>query len=320
MDCGMEEYGIGQAWLSPQEADDFPQQKMQAQRAERTDRMELTLNRSMLEAFRDYLKEEEKSRATVEKYVRDAGRFLDYAGEGSVPVKDQVLAYKQHLLKNYAVTSANSMLAAVNSFLRFLHCPDCTVKAFRMQRRAYRGEGRELTKEEYIRLVETARRKGRKRLELIMQTLCSTGMRVSELPFVTVESLHTRRASVCLKGKTRIVVLPRELCLELKQYIRGTGVRQGSVFVTKSGKPVDRNNVLHAMKSLCGEAGVDSKKVFPHNLRHLFAVTFYGERKDLSHLADLLGHANVNTTRIYTLVSLEEQERQVCGLGLVLTP
>lgn len=282
--------------------------------------MELRLSRSMLDAFRDYLKGEEKSRATVEKYVRDAGRFLEYAGEGREPTKELALAYKQRLAESYAIASANSMLAALNSFLGFLDCPGCRVKAFRVQRKAYRGEGKELSKEEYVRLVETARKKGRRRLELIMQTLCSTGMRISEIRFVTVESLHTRRATVRLKGKTRIVVLPRELCLELKRYARAMGTRSGSVFVTRGGKPVDRNNVLHAMKALCKEAGVESRKVFPHNLRHLFAVTFYGESKDLSHLADLLGHASVNTTRIYTLVSLEEQERQVCGLGLVLAP
>lgn len=279
--------------------------------------MQIRLESTMLEKFGTFLKEDEKSGSTVEKYMRDAARFLEYAGEGELLVKETVIAYKQQLSRRYRVSSANSMLAAVNSFLRFLGCGECAVKAFRVQKEVFRPEERELNKEEYLRLLETARRKGRRRLELIMQTLCATGIRISELSFVTVEALHTRRALVSLKGKTRTVILPGELCAELKSYAREKNIRSGSVFVTRSGRPIDRSNVLHSMKALAGEAGVDRGKVFPHNLRHLFAVTFYKKEKDVCHLADLLGHSNINTTRIYTLVSLEEQEERVCSLGLM---
>lgn len=280
--------------------------------------MQLTLDRSMIGRFEAFLKADEKSRATVEKYVRDAGRFINYVGEEKPLTKETVISYKQHLAEHYKISSANSMLAAVNSFLRFLDCGSCVVKSFKVQKEVFRSRERELTKEEYIRLLEAAERKGSRRLELIMQTLCATGIRISELPFITVEALHTRRAAVSLKGKTRTVILPRELCAELKRYAREKGIGGGSIFVTRSGKPMDRSNVLHSMKALCREANVDKDKAFPHNLRHLFAVTFYKMEKDVCHLADLLGHSSINTTRIYTQISSEEQEEQICSMGLVI--
>lgn len=280
--------------------------------------MRQTLDRRMIKEFEAFLKADEKSRATVEKYVRDAGRFLDFVGEGNTATKEDAIRYKRHLAERYAVTSANSMVAAMNCFLRFLGCQDCIVKAFKVQKAGFRSKEKELSKEEYVRLVEAAKRKGMQRLGLIMQTICATGIRISELPFITVESLHTRRTVVSLKGKVRTVILPLELCRELKRYIREKRIASGSVFVTRSGRPMDRSNILHSMKALCGEADVDSGKVFPHNLRHLFAVTYYKIERDICHLADLLGHSNINTTRIYTLVSSEEQERQICGLGLIL--
>ena len=167
------------------------------------------------------------------------------------------------------------MLAAVNSFLRFLECADCVVRTFKVQKAVFRSRELELSRNEYVRLVETAKRRGNRRLCLVMQTICATGIRISELPFVTVESLHTRRARVSLKGKTRTVILPMELCRELKRYVKSSGIQSGSVFVTRGGRPMDRSNILHAMKALCQEAGVAAGKVFPHNLRHLFAVTYY---------------------------------------------
>lgn len=279
--------------------------------------MELTADKTIMERFESRLKEEEKSRATIEKYLRDAKAFAAFLGDAPV-TKDAVIRYKSHLSENYAVASANSMLAAVNSFLRFLECADCVVRTFKIQKAVFRSRELELSRNEYVRLVETAKRRGNRRLCLVMQTICATGIRISELPFVTVESLHTRRARVSLKGKTRTVILPMELCRELKRYVKSSGIQSGSVFVTRGGRPMDRSNILHAMKALCQEAGVAAGKVFPHNLRHLFAVTYYNVEKDICHLADLLGHSNVNTTRIYTLISCEMQEQRLDGLGLVL--
>ena len=272
----------------------------------------------MLERFGQELKEAEKSRATIDKYLRDAARFMGFVGEGKIVTKDIVIAYKEYLAENYAVTSANSMLAAVNSFLRVIRCEDCAVKFFKVQSTAFRAKERELTREEYIRLVEAAKKKGKKCLSLIMQTICATGIRISELRFITVEALHVRQATVSLKGKTRTVILPVELCIELKRYIREKKITSGSIFVTRTGKPIDRSNILHGMKALCEAAKVLKSKVSPHNLRHLFALTYYKVERDICHLADLLGHSNINTTRIYTMVSCEEQEQQIDCLGLFI--
>ena len=272
----------------------------------------------MLERFGQELKEAEKSRATIDKYLRDAARFIGFVGEGKIVTKDIVIAYKEYLAENYAVTSANSMLAAVNSFLRVIRCEDCAVKFFKVQSTAFRAKERELTREEYIRLVEAAKKKGKKCLSLIMQTICATGIRISELRFITVEALHVRQATVSLKGKTRTVILPVELCIELKRYIREKKITSGSIFVTRTGKPIDRSNILHGMKALCEAAKVLKSKVSPHNLRHLFALTYYKVERDICHLADLLGHSNINTTRIYTMVSCEEQEQQIDCLGLFI--
>ena len=250
-----------------------------------------------LERFERQLRAEEKSQATVAKYIRDTKAFLRYIGDAKLITKERVIAYKQYLSINYKVSSANSMLAAVNSFLRFIGYTDCVVKSFKMQREVFRERNRELSKEEYQRLLDVARGKGKLRLFYLMQTIAATGIRVSELPFITVESLYVRRARVLLKGKSRMVILPRKLC--------------------RNGRPLDRSNILHEMKALSQEAKVSKEKIFPHNLRHLFAVTYYNTAQDLCRLADLLGHSNINTTRIYTKVSCEEQEKQIDSLGLL---
>lgn len=274
--------------------------------------------RSMLLRFEEEMKASEKSPATVRKYLRDAAQFLKEMGEGNVITKDAVIAYKQSLTERYAVSSANSKLAAVNCFLHTMGYGECAVRAFKVQKSAFRAKERELTKEEYVRLVETARYRGKQKLCMIMQTICATGIRISELPFITVEALYARQSVVSLKGKTRVVILPAELCRELLCYAGEEQITSGSIFVTRNGRPLDRCNIFHDMKKLCEEAGVDAKKVFPHNLRHLFAVTYYKAERDVCHLADILGHSNINTTRIYTIVSCEEQERQIDGLGLWL--
>lgn len=260
---------------------------------------------------------EERSRATIGKYRRDVLALLRFLGEELIVSKEKMVSYKEELLKRYAVSSVNSMLAAVNSFLKSRGWYECTVKSVRIQRESFRSREKELSRKEYFRLLEAARGERKKRLYFVMQALCSTGIRVSELPFITVGALKKGRAQVRLKGKMREVLLPTELCRELKWYAAQQGIREGSVFVTRSGKPLDRSNILHEMKSVCREAGVERTKVFPHNLRHLFACTYYDREKDLTRLADLLGHASVNTTRIYTRVSGEEQARQIDGLGLV---
>ncbi len=272
----------------------------------------------MLLKFKKNMKTEEKSQATIEKYLRDTKQFLEELGEGSEITKDRVIAYKESLAERYAVTSANSKVAAVNCFLRTAGCEGCSVKSFKVQKNVFRTKERELTKEEYIRLVKTAQRHGKRQLGMLIQTICATGIRISELPYVTVEALYTRRAVVSLKGKTRIVLLPAALCRELTAYVRAENIRSGSIFVTRNGKPLDRSNIFHSMKKLCEDAEVDRDKVFPHNLRHLFAVTYYKAEKDVCHLADILGHSSINTTRIYTIISCEEQEQQINGLGLLI--
>ena len=279
--------------------------------------MERKINKvAMLERFEKEMTANELSRATIGKYLRDAAGFMDYVGEGSMITKDLVIAYKQNLRQTHAVTSINSMIAAINCFLRAVGCGDCVVRAYKIQRPTFREKDRELTKEEYVRLLRTALAKGKLRLCLIMETIGATGIRISELPFITVEAVHARQTKVSLKGKTRTVILPADLCSELEYYIKVQGIRSGSVFITRNGKQVDRSNVLHEMKALCKEAQVEESKVFPHNLRHLFATTYYRMEKDVCHLADLLGHSSINTTRVYTLVSCEEQEEQINGLGL----
>lgn len=280
--------------------------------------MKRVLEAGMLNEFRDRLLEEEKAQSTVEKYMHDVGVFFDYVKEENGIDKHTVIAYKEYLTAHYAAASVNSMLAALNVFLKAMGWHECTVRALKIQKEAFRERERDLTKAEYLRLLKTAKEKGKMRLYWTMQVLCATGIRVSELRYITVESLQTGSARVCSKGKQRTVLLPAALCRKLRRYVTECGITGDSIFVTRSGKPVDRSNICHDMKALCEEASICREKVFPHNLRHLFAVTYYKAKKDISHLADLLGHASINTTRIYTLVSSEEQKQQIEYLGLVV--
>ena len=279
--------------------------------------MKYMLHSDMLDQFKKVLCDEEKSKATVEKYMRDVKAFFRYAQKADGVDKELVVEYKRSLLERYTVTSANSMLAALNRFFQCMNMYECTIKAYRVQTETFRPRNRELTKGEYYRLLQTALKHGKKRLYLLMQTICSTGIRISELKFITVQAVYSGQAVVSLKGKTRIVLLPSKLRQQLKHYIRKEGIREGSVFITRYGNPVDRSNILHEMKALCEDAGLDPKKVFPHNLRHLFACTYYKMEKNISHLADLLGHSSINTTRIYTRISGKEQVRQIDMLGLI---
>lgn len=279
--------------------------------------MEHVMEFTMLNGFRATLVGEEKSKATVDKYLRDLETFYRFA-RGKVITKELVIRFKQELVERYAPASVNSMLAAINRFFKEQGWYDCVVKSLKIQRQSFREKERELTKAEYFRLLQAAKERGNTRLYVLMQTMCATGIRVSEVRFITMEAVRRGRATVSLKGKIRQVLLPADLCRELKRYAKEQGIRAGQLFVTKSGKPLDRSNILHEMKALCKTAGVERTKVFPHNLRHLFACLYYKVSKDLSRLADVLGHTNVNTTRIYTCVSGMEHVRQLERLGLVI--
>ena len=278
----------------------------------------MTQNQTMLDKFCTILTEEEKAPGTIEKYCRDVQRFLQFAGEEQSFTKTLTMAYKEKIVGKYAPATAASMLAALNIFLKKLGFYECVVKTPKVQGETFRSSGRDLDKEEYQCLLKVAERQGKERLYLMMETLCATGIRVSELRFITIRALEDGCVRVTSKGKQRTVLLPASLCRKLKQYVQVQKRTEGCVFVTRNGNPVDRSNIFHEMKKLCQSAGIDKKKVFPHNLRHLFAKTYYQAKKDLSHLADLLGHSSVNTTRIYTRVSDREQWRQIDSLGLVL--
>ncbi len=274
----------------------------------------------MIDRYGQYLREEERSHATVEKYLRDVRKFREYlclSGRNELD-KETVLQYKQYLNEHYKTTSANSMLAAINSFFEYLGCEEYKVKLFRIQRIVFSEPERELTEKDYERLVQAAERKGDSRMSMLLQTIGSTGIRISELRFVTVESLASGRAYIYNKGKSRIALLPVELTRMLKNYCKKEKITQGSIFVTKSGKPMDRSNISKKMKELGREAGVDERKVFPHNFRHLFARIFYRIEKDVVRLMDLLGHSSINTTRIYTMTTEEQPRRQMSRMKMVL--
>lgn len=271
-----------------------------------------------MDEYRIYLTEEEKSRGTIEKYLRDVRRFYEFLPEHKIVDREAVLSYKASLLPGYQVSSANSMLMSVNSFLEYSGLRDLKVKAYKFQRPLVADPTRELSKSEYLRLLETAESQGNRRLNLIVQTICSTGIRISELPCITREAVQSGKGMVQLKGKTRMIVLPHRLCEKLADYCRQEEITSGPVFRTRTGLPIHRSNVWSDMKRLCRKADVDAKKVFPHNLRHLFARTYYKKNHDIVYLADILGHSSVDTTRIYTSVSIQEHEKVLEEMGLTL--
>lgn len=269
--------------------------------------MEYTIDDRTIAVFSQKLLELEKSPSTITKYVRDVRTFRRWLGPRRSVDKNNVIRFKQMLREKYRLTSANSILSALNMFFRTLKWDDCCIRTFKMQRAVFRSKERELSVEEYRRLLRAAKENGDMQIHRIMETIASTGIRISELPFITVAAVSTRRALVSLKGKTREVLIPAELCRNLRQYCRERKIASGSIFVTRSGKPIDRSNILHRMKALSTAADVSREKIFPHNLRHFFAVNYYKMEKDIVRLADLLGHASINTTRIYTLISCETQ-------------
>ena len=276
------------------------------------------LSSKEIERFEKYLREEEKSQNTMEKYIRDGKAFAEYCG-GNAIFKETVIAYKQNLIDSgYAVKSINSMLASINSLFSFLGWYELRVKSLKVQQQVFCPEEKELTKAEYERLCRTAERKQNERLCLILQTICGTGIRVSELQFITVEAVRKGEAMVSLKGKTRSIFIVRDLQKKLLRYISEQKITTGSVFVTRTGKPMSRTNIWREMKNLCIEAEVNPEKVFPHNLRHLFARVFYGIEKDIAKLADILGHSSINTTRIYIISTGTEHRQRMEQMRLIL--
>ena len=279
--------------------------------------MERQLNKEQIRKFEAYLLSEERSAATVEKYLHDIRVFYSFIN-GPELTKTAVMEYKSHLLTKYTVTSANSMLAALNAFFRYLGLYELCVKQYKIQKSAFCPEEKELTRAEYLRLLEAARRGGNERLNLIIQTICGSGIRVSELEYITVEAVRRGEAFVNCKGKNRRIFIISELRKRLLQYIKNQNIKSGAVFVTKSGRPVSRHNIWRDMKALCKDAGVSPSKVFPHNLRHLFARTFYGIEKDIAKLADILGHTSINTTRIYIVTTAAEHKRKMENMRLII--
>lgn len=278
--------------------------------------MNKTISPDLIKNFENYLIEEEKACATQEKYIRDITAFSDWT-KGEHIDKRKVLAYKEYLKSNFAPSSVNSILSSLNSFFEFNRWYDLKVKTLKIQKQIFTQKDKELSKVEYERLLEAAKKKRNEKLYLLMQTICSSGIRVSELQYITVDAVNQKRANINLKGKIRIVILPKKLCKTLLQYAKAQKITSGSIFITKTGKPLDRSAIWKMMKALCESANVDKEKVFPHNLRHLFARTYYSIQKDIVRLADILGHSSINTTRIYTMETGDIHRRQIQGLGLL---
>ena len=273
---------------------------------------------ALIERYLKHLREQERSAATLQKYAHDLKELCAYLQDAQL-TKAALIAWKEQLIGKYAPATVNSMLTAANGYLRFYGWGNLTVKQLKVQKSLFADESKELTREEYAHLVQAAQRKDNERLALVIQTICATGIRVSELRFITVEAVQTGRTEISNKGKRRLVFLPEKLRKLLRSYARKQKKTAGVVFTTRTGKPLDRSNIWRDMKALCESAGVAPEKVFPHSLRHLFARTFYSLEKDLSRLADILGHSSIVTTRIYTAESGAVHARQMGRLGLVIT-
>ena len=276
------------------------------------------INEEMIAEYLRYQREQERSQATLQKYKHDLNALRKFLNDSKL-TKVDLIRWKEHLISQYASASVNTMIAAVNGYVRYMGWTELLIKPLKIQRSLFLEEEKELTREEYVRLVKAAQMKENERLALVIQTICATGIRVSELKFITVEAVQSGRTEISNKGKLRIVFLPDGLRKLLKKYIRKQKKTAGAVFTTRTGKPLDRSNIWRDMKKLCETADVSEKKVFPHNLRHLFARTFYSIEKDLSRLADILGHTNLSTTRIYTAESGMVHARQMERLKLIVT-
>ena len=270
-----------------------------------------------IQAYADHLRLEEKSAATVEKYLRDVRAFARWL-EGREITKERTAAWKTHLVeRGYAPASVNAMLSALNSLLDFLGFGECRVKFLKVQRRMFRDDSRDLTRSDYNALTAAAKAQNKTRLALLMEAICATGIRVSEVKYLTMEAARRGRAEVSLKGKIRTILIPGKLCRKLLQYGRAQKIASGEIFLTRSGRGISRKQVWAEMKAVCRKAGVADSKVFPHNLRHLFARALYQASRDVVKLADVLGHSSIETTRIYLLSTGAEHARQLARLGLI---
>lgn len=279
---------------------------------------ERTITAADIAAFAEHLRRAERSRGTIENYLRHVRAFARWL-DGAAVTKEAAAAWKESLSGGgYRPGSVNAMLGALNRFLDFMGWADCRVKALKIQRRLFRDDGRELTRGEYERLVAAARSLGRERLALLMEAVCATGIRVSEVRYLTVEAARAGAAEIPLKGKIRTILLPAKLCRKLLKYAGKNKIASGEIFLTGRGRGMGRKQIWAEMKALCASAGVAPSKVFPHNLRHLFARTFYALERDLSKLADLLGHSSVETTRLYIITAGVEHLRQLDKMKLVI--
>ena len=277
----------------------------------------MTVSSRELSAFSAHLRQGDRSSGTTGKYLHDCTSFALWLGDREL-TPEAAAQWREHLLqKGYAPATVNSMLSAVNRLLKFLGREECRVRSLRIQRRTFREQSRELTRGEYQRLLDAAAGLGRERLALLMETICATGIRVSEVQYITVEAARAGRTEIRLKGKIRTILLPSKLCRKLLKYARKQKTASGEIFLTRSGAPVSRRQIWREMKALCKEAGVEASKVFPHNLRHLFATAFYRACRDIVKLADVLGHSSIDTTRIYLITTGAEHARQMEKLGLV---
>lgn len=280
--------------------------------------MQQQVTRPLIDVFTKKLQAAERSAGTIEKYRRDVQSFITWLGARDVS-HEAAAEWKQHLqVQGYSPATINSMLVAVNRFFDCMGWQDCRVKTLKIQRRLFRQENRNLSKEEYIKLINTACQRGMERLALLMETICATGIRVSEVQYITVEAARQGRTEISLKGKIRTILLPGKLCRKLLKYARKQKTVSGEIFLTRNGTGLSRKQIWAEMKALCRFAGVEASKVFPHNLRHLFAQTFYRVTHDVAKLADLLGHSNIETTRIYLIATGAEHEGLINKLKLII--
>lgn len=277
---------------------------------------EIKITDKLLKSYIEYLREQEKSISTIQSYQRELFSLKMHLDEEKV-TKEKLIDYKAMIATLYKPSSCNVAISAINSFLKYINRTDLCIKPLKIQRQIFENRDKELTKKDYEKLIKAANINGQETLSLIIQSICSTGIRVSELCYITVESLKEGKCLVINKGKSRIVFLPTSLCTMLKKYVVNSNITSGPIFTTRSGKPIDRSNIWAAMKRLCTIANVNPEKVYPHNLRHLFDRSYYSQYKDLSRLCDLLGHTSVNTTKIYTKESGAIHIKQIEGLGLV---
>lgn len=275
------------------------------------------LSREEIKRYSRWLRTEERSTATLERYLRDIRRFYGWLGSRAV-TRELVAEWKEQLLsRRKSAATVNVALSALNSLFRFLDWNDCRARFLKIQRSAFSDPARELSRAEYSRLVSTARGRGDEQLALVLETICATGIRVSELRYITVEAARRGMAEIRLKGKFRVILLPGKLCKKLLKYAGKAKTASGEIFLTRSGEPLNRRQIWARMKALCAWADVEPGKVFPHNLRHLFATAFYRATRDIAKLADILGHSSVETTRIYLKTSGAEHQRELEQLGLI---